>query len=63
MIADLFHALAGKRGTSVLLCDVFRSEVEHGGERRPARSPADLQLGLDTESEPPESRRRPAGMR
>lgn len=43
-----------------------RSEVENGGERRqrrPARSAADLHLCLDAESEPPESRKKPASMR
>ncbi|KAM9338492.1 GRAM domain-containing protein 2B [Symphorus nematophorus] len=43
-----------------------RCELENGGERRqrrPARSPADLQLCLDTESEPSESRKKPASMR
>lgn len=43
-----------------------RSEGENGGEKRAGRrggSPAGLQLCLDTESEPPESRRKPAAMR
>ncbi|KAI3362110.1 hypothetical protein L3Q82_012439, partial [Scortum barcoo] len=42
------------------------SEVEHGGERRQRRrggSPADLHLCPDTESEPSECRKKPAGMR
>ncbi|XP_042252099.1 GRAM domain-containing protein 2B-like [Thunnus maccoyii] len=41
-------------------------EVENGGERRQrrrGRSPADLQLCLDTESDPSESRKKPASMR
>ncbi|XP_051269548.1 GRAM domain-containing protein 2B isoform X2 [Dicentrarchus labrax] len=39
------------------------SEVENGGERRqrwPGRSPADLHLCLDTESDPSESRKKPS---
>ncbi|XP_040915570.1 GRAM domain-containing protein 2B-like [Toxotes jaculatrix] len=42
------------------------SEAENGGERRQrrrGRSPADLQLCLDTESDPSESRKKPASMR
>lgn len=49
-----------------VLCNVSRSEVENGAERRPGRcgrSPADLQPRVDTESDPSESRRRPASMR
>ncbi|XP_070845000.1 GRAM domain-containing protein 2B-like [Chaetodon trifascialis] len=41
-------------------------EVENGGERRqrrPGRSPADLHLCLDAETDPSECRRKPAGMR
>ncbi|XP_071322223.1 GRAM domain-containing protein 2B-like isoform X2 [Trachinotus anak] len=47
----------GTRSTSV---------VENGGERRQrrrGRSPADLQLCLDTESDPSESRKKPASKR
>ncbi|XP_072228044.1 GRAM domain-containing protein 2B-like isoform X2 [Leuresthes tenuis] len=43
-----------------------RSEVDNGGERRQrrrGRTPADLRLPLDTESDPLESRKKPAGMR
>ncbi|KAM9840867.1 GRAM domain-containing protein 2B-like isoform 2-T2 [Aulostomus maculatus] len=40
-----------------------RPEVDDGGQRRRGRSPADLQLCLDTESEPCETRKKPAGMR
>ncbi|XP_069370055.1 uncharacterized protein gramd2b [Paralichthys olivaceus] len=43
-----------------------RSEVENGGERRDRRRgrlPADLQLCVDTESDPSESRRKPASLR
>ncbi|TNN61221.1 GRAM domain-containing protein 3 [Liparis tanakae] len=43
-----------------------RSELDHGGERRPRRragSPVDLQLCLDSEADPPESKRKPASMR
>ncbi|XP_023276946.1 GRAM domain-containing protein 2B-like [Seriola lalandi dorsalis] len=42
------------------------SEVENGGEgrqRRRGQSPVDLHLGLDTESEPSESRKKPASKR
>lgn len=42
------------------------SEVENGSERTQRRrglSPADLQLCLDTESEPPENRKKPTGLR
>ena len=55
-----------EREISVLLCDVFRCEAENGGERRQrrsGRSPADLHLCLDAESEPSESRKKPASMR
>ena len=54
------------RGISVLSCDVFRCEAENGGERRQrrsGRSPADLHLCLDAESELSESRKKPASMR
>ncbi|XP_060928241.1 GRAM domain-containing protein 2B-like [Limanda limanda] len=40
-----------------------RSEVENGGERRRARLPADLLLYVDAESDPSESRRKPASLR
>lgn len=43
-----------------------RSEVDHAGERRPRRragSPGDLQLCPDAEADPPESKRKAAGMR
>ncbi|XP_056288422.1 GRAM domain-containing protein 2B-like isoform X2 [Pseudoliparis swirei] len=43
-----------------------RSELDHGGERRPRRragSPVDLQLCLDSKADPPESKRKPAGTR
>lgn len=49
-----------------VLCNVRRSEVENGGERRQRRrggSPADLQLCLDTETEPSGSRKKPASKR
>ncbi|XP_074473307.1 GRAM domain-containing protein 2B-like [Sebastes fasciatus] len=42
------------------------SEVDHGGERRPRRpggSPPDLHLCLDSEADPSENKRKPAGMR
>ncbi|KAM6901778.1 GRAM domain-containing protein 2B-like isoform 3-T3 [Lycodopsis pacificus] len=42
-----------------------RSEVDHGGGRRHVRrggSPADLQLCLDSEADPSESKMKPAGM-
>ncbi|XP_031173561.1 GRAM domain-containing protein 2B-like [Sander lucioperca] len=42
------------------------SEVDHGAEWRPRRhggSPADLQLCLDTETDPSESRKKPASVR
>ncbi|CAG5867582.1 GRAM domain-containing protein 2B-like [Menidia menidia] len=42
------------------------SEVDNGGERpqrRRGRTPADLRLPLDTESDPSETRKKPAGMR
>ncbi|KAK2888045.1 GRAM domain-containing protein 2B-like [Channa argus] len=45
---------------------VSTSEVENGGQRRPRRrvwSPADLQLCLDTESDPSESKKKPPSMR
>ncbi|XP_062268701.1 GRAM domain-containing protein 2B-like [Platichthys flesus] len=40
-----------------------RSEVENGGERRRGRLPADLLLCVDAESDPSESRRKPASLR
>ncbi|XP_029371502.1 GRAM domain-containing protein 2B-like isoform X2 [Echeneis naucrates] len=47
----------------MVLWDVSRSEATCGVQRRRGLSPGDLQLSLDTEPDPPETRKKPASRR